>query len=128
MKHQISPITENSEPDSASSHVSHVSHVSQLECNKSSLMFKLSEDNNVHNTTDENVTRGRFSDRKLINNPLYHIVHCFSLLESYEELLFYMSTCPVTNIDLDAPKEDLHRKDVFSAFSGSTIAWHCATV
>ena len=52
-KHQISPITENSEPESCSS------HESQMECNKSSLMFKMSEETNAANiTTDENETRG----------------------------------------------------------------------
>ena len=47
-KHQISPITENSEPESCSS------HESQMECNKSSLMFKMSEETNAANiTTDD---------------------------------------------------------------------------
>ena len=55
-KHQISPITENSEPESCSSHESHV------ECNKSSLIFKMSEETNAANiTTDENETRGMCS-------------------------------------------------------------------
>ena len=55
-RHKISPITENSEPDSSSSHASQMEAATK----SASLMFKMSEETSadVGNTDADNVTRG----------------------------------------------------------------------
>ena len=57
-RHKISPITENSEPDSSSSHASQVEAATK----SASLMFKMSEETSadVGNTDADNVTRGSY--------------------------------------------------------------------
>ena len=55
-RHKISPITENSEPDSSSSHASQMEAATK----SASLMFKMSEETNADlgNADTDNVTRG----------------------------------------------------------------------
>ena len=107
-KHQISPITENSEPESCSSHESqpirgqHTGHMITLDQSEPSLIFKMSEESNAVNiATDENETRGQncvFPSRNTKYQFIYSI--CFVrtsakyLIQSNTTFLFQLRQTP----------------------------------